>query len=138
LPFGLNIYTSDTTLKTWLPTMNDMRAVDMSRQAGGCIAVGNRFKAVEPIERRHPRGGNIGALREALEGQSSSAAQALHDRAIRPLAAVHLKLAGLADSLPVGERHRLLPLTSILAEFEAELRRLARMPATDLGVNQTD
>jgi hypothetical protein len=110
----------------------------MSCQAGGCIVVGNRFNAVEPIERRESRGGDTGALREALAEHSSAVAQALHDRAIRPLAAVHLKLAGLADSLPVGERHRLQPLTSLLALFEAELRCLARMPATDLGVNQTD
>jgi hypothetical protein len=65
------------------------------------------------------------------EGQSSRIAQALLDGAIRPLAAVHLKLSGVADRLPAADRHRLRPLTSILAQFEDELRRLAGMPATD-------
>jgi hypothetical protein len=64
-------------------------------------------------------------------GFGSGFSEALLDGAIRPLAAVHLKLSDVADRLPVADRHRLGPLTSILVQFEDELRRLAGMPATD-------
>ena len=99
----------------------------MSCQAGRYVVMGNRFNAVEPMKQRQSKGGKTGGLQEALEEQSSRVAQALYDRAIRPLAAVHLKLTDVADRLPVGDRHRLRPLTSILALFEDELRRLAGM-----------
>jgi hypothetical protein len=120
-----NIYTRGTTLRTWLATMNDKSTVDMSCQAGRYVVMGNRFNAVEPIKGRQSKGGKTGGVHDALEGQSSRVAQALNDGAIRPLAAVHLKLIDLADRLPVGDRHRLRPLTSILVLFEDELRRLA-------------
>jgi hypothetical protein len=64
-------------------------------------------------------------LREALDEQSHGVAQALQDRVIQPLSAVHRKLAELAEMLPAGERRRIQPLASALAQFETELRRLA-------------
>lgn len=107
----------------------------MRCQSGRYVAIGDGFDAAKVIKRRQSRCVTAGGWREALEGQSSRAALALHDRTIRPLAAVHLKLAEIADSLPAGERHNLQPLISILVQFEAELRSLAGMPPTSAKAN---
>ena len=113
----------------------DKRVRDMRCQSGRYVAIGDGFDAAKVIKRRQSRCVTSGGWREALEGQSSWAALALHDRTIQLLAAVHLKLAEVGDSLPAGERHRLQPLTSILVQFEAELRSLAGMPATSARTN---
>jgi hypothetical protein len=64
-------------------------------------------------------------LRNALEEQSQGIARKLHDEAIRPLVAVHLKLAEVADNLTAPERSRLRSVSALLALFEVELRQLA-------------
>jgi hypothetical protein len=109
----------------------------MSWQASRSVVMGNRFNPVEPIERRQSKGGKTGGLHQALEGQPSRAVQALYDGAIRPLAVVRRKLTDVADRLPVGDRHRLQPLTSVLALFEDELRRLVAPIARRVNRNES-
>ena len=60
--------------------------------------------------RRQPSAQRSG-LREVLGEQSNGVAPALHDRAIRTLAAVQLMLAEAADGLTAGEHGRVRPVT---------------------------